>query len=398
MRDVGNCISRYGEPVATIAIVHFGLRGHVAPANRLSRVLAAEGHQVIAWAPETYRELIESSGVEHRYCNPVPQGSRREGVPGFQARLIEGAQRHVGTLVEELLAERVDLVIHDCYALWGQVAAEFLGLPRIVSYPLFRFTPRANGRWQGSQAPDWGATLERAQLYRRLIEREWGIDVGGWEGGKASPGELTVNYTIEEIVGPSGAQTGWEFVGPLLEERPPQPRTDPPLVYVCLGTFWTFRRDVYRAAIDALADEPVTVVVSTGRGPVTPARLQPLPTNVTVFDFVDARDILSRAQVHITHGGIGSVHESLLAGVPMVCLPQGIDQFAWAQHAARLGVGERTEPTPEAIRAAVSRLLSDDKPRAAAQALGQKLARYDGAARLMKCVERTLTGSEQTAF
>lgn len=385
--------------MATIAIVHFGLAGHVAPATRLGRVVAAEGHRVIAWAPEAHRQSIEASGAEHRDCNPARRGTWRGGVAGFEAALIEGAQRHAGTLIEEMLAEGVELVIHDCYALWGQVAGDFLGLPRIVSYPLFPFTaPTGNGRREGwnTPRPDWRRVVERAALDRRLIEREWGIDVGGWHGGKPSPGAPTVNYTIEEIGGAPAAETEWEFVGPLLEDRPSQPRADPPLVYVCLGTFWTFRHEVYRAAIDALADEPVEVVVSTGRGFVRPADLQPLPSNVAVFDFVDAREVLSRARVHITHGGIGSVHESLLAGVPMVCLPQGIDQFAWAHHAARLGVGERAEPTPEAIRAAVSRLLDDARPTAAAQALGRKLARYNGAERVTKLIERALIGNQRS--
>jgi MGT family glycosyltransferase len=168
-------------------------------------------------------------------------------------------------------------------------------------------------------------------------------------------------------------------------------------VYVALGTYSNFREDVYRAAIEAMADEPVQVVVSTGRGILEPADLEPLPANAKAFSFVDSREVLGRARAHITHAGGGSVHESLLAGVPMVCLPQGVDQPLWAQRMHSLGAAETIDVAPQAIKAAVRRLLEDDQPRARADALGQKLISYNGAERAIKLVDRLLAANPATA-
>ena len=41
----------------------------------------------------------------------------------------------MGDVIERLHAEAVELVIHDMHAQWARVAADFLGLPRIMSNP-----------------------------------------------------------------------------------------------------------------------------------------------------------------------------------------------------------------------------------------------------------------------
>jgi UDP:flavonoid glycosyltransferase YjiC (YdhE family) len=139
------------------------------------------------------------------------------------------------------------------------------------------------------------------------------------------------------------------------------------------------------------------VIVSTGGGILEPIDLEPLPPNVKAFSFVDSRAVLGRARAHVTHAGASSIHESLLAGVPMVCLPQAVDQPLWAARLGELRAAETVELAPEAIRAAVRRLLEDDRPRASAHALGQRLASYDGAARAVKLVDRMLTVNPDTA-
>ena len=52
--------------VATIGVVHVGWHGHVGPANRLTAVLAAAGHRVVAWAPPDFHGQIADAGAEPR--------------------------------------------------------------------------------------------------------------------------------------------------------------------------------------------------------------------------------------------------------------------------------------------------------------------------------------------
>jgi MGT family glycosyltransferase len=239
--------------------------------------------------------------------------------------------------------------------------------------------------------------LHNLEESRRSISRQWGVEIGGFYSVMRCGGPVTVSYTTAEILGEMAPRFGWWCLGPLMDTAPPRGANGGrPLIYVAMGTFFNYSHDAFMCAIEALAGEPVDVVVSTGRGYVSPADLEPLPANVEVHEFVDSRSVLARAAVHVTHGGGSSVHESLLAGVPMVCLPQGSDQFMWAQRITELGAGEVVPTAAGAIRTAVRRLLEDDGPRRTAQALGERLATHDGNSGLATLIGE-LIGQEEGA-
>ena len=101
-----------------------------------------------------------------------------------------------------------------------------------------------------------------------------------------------------------------------------------------------------------------------------------------------ARDILARADVHISHGGNNSVHECLMAGVPMVFVPQAYDQFPLAGQIDLLGAGRVTDEDPVAIRDAVRWLLEDEAPQARAREFGRHLVEFDGEGRVAAVVSR----------
>jgi MGT family glycosyltransferase len=161
------------------------------------------------------------------------------------------------------------------------------------------------------------------------------------------------------------------------------------LVYVAFGTLFSYSLEPFATAIEALSDEAVDVFVAAGDASVRD-RLGPLPPNVSVRGYVDSRATLARANVHVTHAGAGSVQESLLAGVPMVCVPQGADNANWADRVADLGAGEIVRQDADAIRAAVRRLLEDERPTLRAEELGRRLAAFGGADRLLRVTEQIL--------
>jgi MGT family glycosyltransferase len=173
---------------------------------------------------------------------------------------------------------------------------------------------------------------------------------------------------------------------------PPLPRHPPgrrPLVFASLGTSHNTRRELFRTVIDALGDAPFDVLVSTGGGPVKVRDLEPLPSNVDVREFVCPREVLAETTVHITHGGCNSVHESLLAEVPLICLPQRFDQLPLSERIEQLGVGYRVPEEPRAIRAAVDELATNGD-RGRLSALSQLLGEYDGRGRMGRIVTAVL--------
>ena len=87
-------------------------------------------------------------------------------------------------------------------------------------------------------------------------------------------------------------------------------------------------------------------------------------------------ELLSRADLVICGGGHGMVSKTLLAGVPMVVVPGGGDQWEIANRVVRQGSAVLVRPlTAEALAAAVGEVLSSPDYREAARRAGAERRR-----------------------
>lgn len=78
--------------------------------------------------------------------------------------------------------------------------------------------------------------------------------------------------------------------------------------------------------------------------------------------------LLAQADVVVCGGGHGMVAKTLLAGVPMVVVPGGGDQWEMANRVARQGSARLIRPlTPEALVAEVAEVLGSPRYRDAAR-------------------------------
>ena len=378
--------------MATIAVVHFAVPGHQGPAVRLSRVLSARGHRLIHFSPEGTRAEIEAAGAELRPMSDfVPAASEKGDQFALAVALAQATVALTPEVVDGLLEEEVDLVINDAQAPWGRVAAEWMGLPRVCSWPLFPPVPVAPGTV--AREPDERQAAALAEC-RKAVGLRWGVELGTWHGGFGTIAECNLVFTTPEVAG-TDPGPGWLFVGPLMDDHDAtEPLVDPddprPLVYAALGTLSTDNAPLFRAVMAGLAGEPVRVLLSTWLR-YSAADLAPVPDNAVVAPRVDSRGVLSRAAVHVTHSGASSAHESVIAGVPMLLVPQGSDQPLWAARFEALGVAERAgAETAEAIRAGVRRLLADAELRERTRALGRRLRDHDGPEAASRAVEALL--------
>ena len=86
---------------------------------------------------------------------------------------------------------------------------------------------------------------------------------------------------------------------------------------------------------DAFADYDGCFVVSA----VSTADTLNPPPNFVVKSHVPQLDILQQAVLFITHTGMNGLHEGLYYGVPMVFVPQQMEQLINARIAEAKGVG-----------------------------------------------------------
>ena len=85
------------------------------------------------------------------------------------------------------------------------------------------------------------------------------------------------------------------------------------------------------------------------------------------------------AMVH--HGGVGTSHAALRAGVPSVVLPFGYDQMEWARQLKRAGVGECVpfwRATPDSVGAAIRSTIDSRHMRPRAAELAKAMVSEDG--------------------
>jgi MGT family glycosyltransferase len=122
------------------------------------------------------------------------------------------------------------------------------------------------------------------------------------------------------------------------------------------------RPDFYKACFEAFRDTRWQVVMACGKG-TDPATLGPIPSNILVRQRVPQLDVLARARVFITHGGMNSTMEGLWHGVPLAVFPQFGDQPLNASRVSELGMGHTLSPRdamdPKALRDIIERLDTD---------------------------------------
>ena len=339
-------------------------------------MLVQAGHRVIAWSAEAYRDTIEASGAEFR---PLGGGLvRATGVRATVAttalRTAQDADARAEPLAQALLDDDVDLVLHDQQVAAARVAGALIGLPRITLHPLYPSPPEIVSSWGASVA---AAGIETA---RRSVLRRWGVDLAADGGLFGNYGDRVLLLSAPPLVRSATLGPRWQAVGPLLDDVPrrtPAQDRRPPLIYVAFGTVYGDPGEI-AAVLMALAGLPVRVVASLG-GCARATDVGSVPANATVFEFVDSRGVLASAGAHVTHAGAGSVQESLVAGVPMVCLPRGSDQGRWAERVTATGSGVTLpDLEPHRLADAVERLLADVGFADSARAVGNALQAVDG--------------------
>lgn len=140
-----------------------------------------------------------------------------------------------------------------------------------------------------------------------------------------------------------------------------------PVIVVAPSTALTGISGMAQTALDALV--PGDTLPSGSR--VVVSRLNGPDLTVpswAVAGLVHQTKLLAHADVVICGGGHGMVAKTLLAGVPLVVVPGGGDQWEMANRVVRQGSAQLIRPlTAAALLAAVNKVLSSPDYREAAQ-------------------------------
>jgi UDP:flavonoid glycosyltransferase YjiC (YdhE family) len=371
-----------------VAVVAGPDPGHAFPALALCLRFAAAGDTPVLLTGTEWLDSARGVGVDAAELIGLdPTALDDDSDAG--AKIHQRAARMAVLNVPQLRTLAPDVVVSDVITACGGMAAELLGIPWIELNPHPLYLPSKGLPPLGSGlAPGTGVRGRlRDTIMRALTARSWRaglrqraavrVDIGLPARDPGPLRRLIATLPALEVPRPDWPSEA-VVVGPLHFEPtsavlaiPPGPG---PVVMVAPSTATTGTTGLAELALECLTPGDVLpegsrVVVSRLGG----AELRVPPWAVVGLCRQD--ELLTHADLVICGGGHGLVAKALLAGVPLVVVPGGGDQWEMANRVVRQGSGRLIRPlTAEALTREVREVLSSPRYREAARRAGAGIA------------------------
>ena len=390
----------------------------------IGRELQRRGHRVTVFQAPELAQKISAEGLDFS-----PLASRGFSVQHYVDLVVEQqgvslrnfldyAAKSARMLCEEapgaFRSAAVDGVVVDISQPGGATAAEMAGLPFVSvcnALPLHSepdvpldFLP-----WQYHDA--WWARVRNRLGYavRDFMIRPLHRVLNGYRRSSGlrpyrSPDDsfspfAQITQLVREFDFPRKRLADcFHYVGPYRREPErevsfPFERLDGrPIIYASLGTVFGSRTEIWSAIVDGCRGLDAQLVIALG-GRGRAQSLTKLPANAIVADYAPQRELLKRASLAITHGGLNSVMEALAAGVPLLAIPITGDQFGVAARIAYTGVGEvvpGAKCTGSRIGAAARKILNTPTYREREAVIGAAIQRTQGAVAAALIIEEVV--------
>ena len=148
-----------------------------------------------------------------------------------------------------------------------------------------------------------------------------------------------------------------------------------PLVYITLGSSGAVR--LLPQLLGIVGAMPVFALVATaGR-----TCIDSVEPNVKMVEFADGDLVAQHASAVICNGGNATLNQALAAGVPVLGIPNNLDQFLTMASVCKAGAGIslRASEVQDKLRASLDTLLHDDSYTRQAQRLQEEIQAHDSA-------------------
>lgn len=409
-----------------------GSRGDVQPYVALGLGLQRAGHEVLLATHVEFEALVCERGLGFAAVEGNP---RRliESETG-QAWLASGRNpiafvRHMAALAGPLMdkviddARRVcrgaDAVLFSPVGFPGRDLAEAAGIPAygVFLQPMSRTRAHPPVFWptRANMGPlNYLAHLAQEQVIWRPLapmanraRGELGLPPLRFGPYAAIHRETPLLYGYSEAVVPRPSDwpprhhvTGYWFLDHPPEWQPPAEVVDfladglPP-VYVGFGSMAPADAERLTAiAVEALARTNQRGILLGGWANLGRSGAS---DRVLVVESIPHDWLFPRVAAVVHHGGAGTTGAGLRAGRPTVVVPFFADQPFWGERVRALGAGprpiQRRQLTADNLAAAIHRAVSDQRIRARAKALGERIRAEDGVGRAVELLDGMLCRS-----
>ncbi|MCG8609289.1 MAG: hypothetical protein MI864_02020 [Pseudomonadales bacterium] len=203
------------------------------------------------------------------------------------------------------------------------------------------------------------------------------------------------------------------YIGPILWQKHDDKlpdwitnlRKDQPVIWLYPGNLQYVRGGrtygdsavVLQTCIEALADEAIQVILTTGHHAL-PRHFATLPRNFHHEAYVPGLAMAERSDLLIHHGGYGSSQTGLYAGKPALIIPTFSERESNARRVAAQGAGDYVLPTSDStgkekqvsaedVRTKVFKILSDESFVQNAKRISERIKTYGGASEAARLID-----------
>lgn len=346
-----------------LLMVNLPFSGHTNPTLELAHILVQLGHDVTYINAPDWQDKIEKTGAHFIPYDHYPDSlsERQKKVKSWSA-----AYQTVSRI-----GKHYDCLIYEMLFFPGKALADRLNLPAYRLFSTFSLNEKILKEF-GETGGYYLTSLFRFPLLRAFISKklqkafQLAYDDLAQEISLNTPA-LNFTYTIRDFQIDAKAfdDQHYKYVGPSID-RPDELSFDftpfkNPIIYISLGTLLNRSVSFFKKCIKAFENEPYSIIISLGNK-IKKEQLGTIPANIHIYPFVPQLQILERASLFLTHGGMNSVNEAIYYGCPMLVIPVGNDQPRVAQQVADLHLGKslkRHSLSPQKIKRTAQTILRD---------------------------------------
>ena len=362
-----------------VAVFCIPAHGHTNPMLPVVRELVMRGDLVRFYSFSEFEEKISRTGAAFVCCDKyLPELSTKEEEKLKKVSSTEMAVQDIRItasmdefLHREFTSFKPDVVFTDSVCFWGKLNAWKYDVPMVVSTSTFAFNQMSSTYMKNTPGEIAGLVFGLPRVSKELNRlKACGYKVKGLFALIQSDNQTdSVVYTSKKFQPYSESFSDhYFFAGPsLLTDIEPDKRHIRPLVYISLGTVINDRPDFYGRCIEAFKSENVDVIISCGKSADIES-FGKLPENIKIEPYVDQLEVLSKADVFITHCGMNSVSESLYMATPMALYAQTNEQEAVARRVREIGAGvDLKDDSSAGIKNVIKKILNTASYKNAAQ-------------------------------
>ena len=379
--------------------------GHVNPLLALIRDLTKRGFTVRVYSGTETADAITQAGGMFVDCTSffLRSGEIRYAASGY-LNALEAAMVMDGFMANQIQEWKPVYAISDIESIWGSLLAEKYQLPLIIFSPTHLRTLFAAGDY-------WGEFFRELEPYEEAFERRLQLLNEKGFPKKSMMSLLCVdpekNYiaAVPRILQPdceSLDEDRISFFGGIglkVKDNACRSGKHRPLIYVTLGTtYFSDAHVFFRCCIEAFRDLDADIVMAVWKY-VDIRKLGEVPENMDIRVFVDQTDVLRKCDAALFIGGINTVKDCLMLGIPMVLCPFFYDNYATAKLIREAGAGVRIDSyQPGLLRESVLRVLKEPSFREKAASLGEIIRSSQGTSEAVEWILTRIEEKQQEDF